>query len=65
MQTHNLSLPVLRRRKSRMDRIKETIIAAIPFAAAKKAVPDGDKDESAHFAANTAGPVSPPATPTV
>ena len=97
MQTHTLSLPVLRRRKSRTHRIKQMMIAAIPVAAAKKAVPDSGKakaagaggiavataaiagaayklrgrsgdpgrDDGARFAANNAGPVTPPSTPTV
>ncbi len=97
MQTHSLSLPALRRRKSRAHRIKQMIIAAIPVAVAKKAVPDSGKakaagaggiavataaiagaayklrgrsgdaehDGTARYAANNAGPVSPPATPTV
>jgi hypothetical protein len=97
MQTHILPLPVVRRRKSRTHRIKQMIIAAVPIAAAKKAVPDSAKakaagaggiavataaiagaayklrgrsgdpgrDDSARFAANNAGPVTPPSTPTV
>ena len=97
MQTHTLSLPVLRRRKSRTQRIKQMIAGILPAAAAKKAVPDSGKgkaagaggiavataaiagaayklrgrgddpghDKDARFQANNAGPVSPPATPTV
>jgi len=95
MQTIS-ALPVLRRRKSRTERIKHIVMAAIPFAAAKNAVPDSGKgkaagaggiavvtaaiagaayklrgrsrdgdDGTARYAANNAGPVSPPATPTV
>ena len=97
MQTTISSLPVLRRRRSRADRIKQRVMAAIPTQAAKKAVPDsgrgraagaggiavataaiagaayklrgrsqdseGDGDQP--MTANNAGPVSPPATPTV
>jgi hypothetical protein len=78
-----------------MDRIKAMIIAAIPVAAAKKAVPDSGKGKAAgglalaaaavagagyklrgrsgpsgsdgatQGFANNAGPVTPPATPTV
>jgi hypothetical protein len=95
---HTISaLPVLRRRKSRTERIKHIVMAAIPFAIAKKAVPDSGKGKAAgaggiavataalagaayklrgrsrdeggngtpRYAANNAGPVSPPATPTV
>jgi hypothetical protein len=98
MQTTISSLPVLRRRKpSRTERIKHLAMAAIPIAAAKKAVPDSGKGKAAsagglavftaaiagaayklrgrshdaegdadvRYNANNAGPVSPPATPTV
>ena len=97
MQTHIIAIPGLRRRPSRAQRIKRVVIAAIPVAAAKKAVPDSgkgkaagaggiavataaiagvayklrgrsgdpDRDDGARYAANNAGPVTPPATPTV
>ena len=97
MQTHIIAIPGLRRRPSRAQRIKRILIAAIPVAAAKKAVPDSGKgkaagaggvavataaiagaayklrgrsgpseqDNGARYAANNAGPVTPPATPTV
>ena len=98
MQTTISALPLLRRHKpSRAERIKHAIMAAIPIAAAKKAVPDsgkakaagaggiavataaiagaayklrgrsqnGDGNGEVQYNANNAGPVSPPATPTV
>jgi hypothetical protein len=46
MQTIS-ALPVLRRRKSRTERIKHIVMAAIPFAAAKKAMPDSGKAKAA------------------
>ena len=97
MQTHIIAIPGLRRRPSRAQRVKRILIAAIPVAAAKKAVPDSGKgkaagaggiavataaiagaayklrgrsgadapDEGTRYAANNAGPVTPPSTPTV
>ena len=47
MQTTISSLPVLRRRKSRAERIKQRVLAAFSSKNAKKAVPDSGKGKAA------------------